>query len=139
MKIWVVRNQASAIIRDGAKALDVFFKKPRWIEHKGCRLEDNDLARYNTYKSVDEGGGTYTYYQWLPKGTGPPYELFPTPFAKIFGYGDSGNKDNDDFVEHVWNKVCEHFGTKDIRKFKDSEEAQIEDFLLEIELSVKLV
>lgn len=136
MKIWVTRQSASSILFGGLERLSIWFRKPTYYYEL---ITENDRDTPFGDLSIDQ----YPYYKkigWCQEKSGTMWTGSDTnlSFGKIFGYGDGENKE---IAEYVWIKLCEHFNNEKFDNWDIAENSglvKVEDFLLEIDLDIKL-
>lgn len=134
MKIWVTRNSANEILFGGLERLQIWFRKPKYYseiiteKYRDTAFGDLTIDQYPYYRKIG----------WEQNSTLWTGENSFLSFGKIFGYSDG---ENSELAKYVWSKLCDHFNNKlfDTWDIMDrSGETKIEDFLLEIDLDMKL-
>lgn len=81
----------------------------------------------------DLNGRGYSSWEAVNSGIGP------VSFGKVFGYADQDDAGQNELARFVWGKLCDHFGTADLREFKDTEFISRQNFLLQIDLSIRMI
>lgn len=136
MKIWVTRNSASNIQGGGLERLFVWFRKPVWIWEWRNPSEDSlpfgeDLSDLNGRRIA----------KWAVRQSGTCWIESPISFGKLFGYDDRKSEGENEIAQHVWEQLTQHFKEETFEKWPEVEkrgEARIQDFLLELEIDMKL-
>jgi hypothetical protein len=115
----------------GLERLNVHFSKPVYLielitEH------DRDIP----FGWHDESRGFYKNYGWTAAHNALP----SLSVGKWLGYCEEDNPEKE-LTVFIWQKLCEHFLNEDFLKWEELESAgkvKIEDFLLEIDLDVRI-
>lgn len=131
MKIWVTRRSASSIMFGGLERLNVHFSKPVYLVEPFSE-RDRDLP----FGYYDQSHGFYKRYGWTAEHNSLP----SLSVGKWVGYNDDDNPERE-LAMFIWQKLCEHFLNEDFLKWEELEnsgKAKIEDFLLEIDLDVRI-
>lgn len=135
MKIWITRQSAFSIQCGGLERLFVWFRKPKWVWEWRDIPSDScpfgDLSDLNGRRIA----------KWEPMESGITWIDRSFSFGKMFGYADRKEENENEIASFVWNKLKEHFKNEDFDKWDEVEkrgDAKIEDFLLEIDLDIKM-
>jgi hypothetical protein len=132
MIIWVTRRSASSIMFGGLERLNVHFSKPVWLIEP-LNERDRDIPFGCRY---DESRGFYKTYGWTNE-----HNSLPTlSVGKWLGYSEDDNPEKE-LTIFIWEKLREHFLYEDFLNWEDVEKqgrCKIEDFLLEIEISLSI-
>lgn len=132
MKVWITRDTAGSVMAGGLERLHVNFSKPVYLLEVYTDKERDTPWGYETYSH-----GYYRTHGWRTNGKLGNLTL---SFGKWLGYSDIGDE-HQEIAIYVWHKLEEHFLNEPFRNWDEIERAgkvKIEDFLLEIDLSITL-
>lgn len=136
MEIWVTRQTAFGIQCGGLERLQVWFRKPVWVE------EWKDQASYNLPFGHESELNGARIAKWEVREGGSCWIETPISFGKLFGYDDRKEESENEIARFVWSKLEEHFGNSDFDQWheyeKEHPECHMRNFLLEIDLNVKI-
>jgi len=135
MKIWITRQTAFGIQCGGLERLFVWFRKPRWVS-EWRPYEKDDIP----FGDLSDLNGRLIS-QWEAPSSGNNWITHSLSFGKMFGYNDSDNEDENIIASYVWKELENHFKNKPFKEWHQMEkddEVKREDFLLEIDLDIKL-
>lgn len=127
MKIWITRLCAGALISGGLDGVQVWFKKPIW--RTTWRTPDEDQMPWPPDMS-DLNGRAYSSWEASRSGTGP------VSFGKMFGFNDRKCKSEDDLSLMIWDRLCTHFGTQELRDWKESSTMGRALFIIELDIQL---
>lgn len=137
MKIWVTRSTAFSIQCGGLERLQVWFRKPEYIETWNLSGMPPDMP----FDDPTEKAGIRTSSGWQVRESGNMWITESYSFGKMFGYCDRGNSE-DEISEYVWNKLNEHFGNTPFNEWHEyerkHEECCVRRFLIELEIEVNI-
>lgn len=127
IKIWIVRRGAMSIQFGGLERLFVHFTKPEFV-YKKYTKRDRDTP----FGEITEMEGLYAQYGWIE----PNQKLWLPSLSvgKWLGY-------ENEVSDFIWHKLKEHFHNEPIdnwKKLEDEGKSNIEDFLLEMEISISI-
>lgn len=147
MKIWVTRQSASSLHSGGLERCQVWWKKPYYTYYSLDTLEvQSDKIPWGIDPKTGLGefgwqNNPYIDHINVVKSTGY------VSFGEFFGYGNkTEDKYNYNYVEgladYVWDELHKHFNNTSfphgwLEQEKEGK-SKIEDFILEIDLTVKL-
>jgi len=128
-RIWLTYESAGALHAGGLERVSVWFEKPDYYYMKNTKdWEDQDLPF--GYETGQREGCQQPVGWWgslIGRG-----EKNSVSFGKVFGYGDG-------FASMVWDKLCKHFDSDNLRIWSDIEKegkALPENFCLEVYLNI---
>lgn len=128
LKIWIVRNSAFSIQCGGLERLFVYFTKPVYVFSKPMTSKQRDTP----FGDILESEGMYDKYGWIEPNKKTWVERVSV--GNWIGY-------ENDISEYIWEKLKEHFHYEPFENWhileKDGK-SNIEDFLLELQVSVSL-
>ena len=131
IKIWITYDVAGGLHSRGLQSCDVWFTKPEYHFIDISEINEDDMPfgnRFGDKESIQDRVGWCSYL-----GGNRREETKCISFGRVFGYGS-------EFSHEVWMKLCEHFGSDNLREWSNLEKAGIvhpEKFLLEYMLDVK--
>lgn len=136
MKIWITRRSAFSIQCGGLERLNVWFRKPSWVN------EWRDRASYDLPFGQESELNGARISEWEVRCDNSSGIARSMSFGKLFGYNDRESEGENSLAEFVWHKVCEHFDQANFDKWHELENSgndkyQISKFLLEIDLDIK--
>lgn len=127
LKAWVVRNSAFSIQCGGLERLFFHFSKPTYHFEK---LSEKD--RDSPFADISIQEGLFRRIGWLSHNE--KTWIRPLSVGNLIGYENPVS-------DFIWGKLCEHFKNKPFDEWHELEnrgECKIEDFILEIDLSVSI-
>lgn len=130
MKIWITRDTASSIMFGGLERLQVWFVKPEFFI-KVLTEKDRDLP----FGFIGKDEGYYCKYGWYAT---QKFRVSELSFGNWLGYGEG---EHGEIAKYVWEKLEEHFHNKPFEDWDELEKQDLckqEDFLLELEIDIKL-
>lgn len=131
MKVWITRDSAGSLHAGGLDRVQLWFTKP---EYHVKRITKDDMENMPWFYAESQGLGDIG---WRP-GYSTREETRALNFAKVFGYSDRVNKQENKIADYVWDKLGEHFnGTSFPNGWQDEEKAGRSnqwDFLLELDV-----
>ncbi|MEK6829071.1 MAG: hypothetical protein AABY15_03010 [Nanoarchaeota archaeon] len=126
LKIWITFPSAGSLHGGGLERCQVWFTKPAYMFIKTERdWEDQDLP-FGNDNGQREGVQRWGWHVINSRG-----EHGSVSFGKTFGYESK-------LALHVWNKLCEFFGSEELREWTIIEREQnktTDKFCLEVDLS----
>jgi hypothetical protein len=134
MKIWITRDSTGSIHSGGLERLRVWFTKPVFY-FNNLTLEECETLPFG-YPDGRDGFGRIGW-----RAEGHKTIISDLSFGKLFGYGSElENGHVPGLAEYVWSKLNEHYGNTKFPtewyKYEKDGFCKIEDFLLEIDLSI---
>lgn len=84
----------------------------------------------------DSEGGCFAKVGWYVDSRNSVGVSQSLSFGKVFGYCDEENA-NKELADYVWQKLCDHFHNRPFDEW-DKVNVNQEDFLLEIDLEIKI-
>lgn len=137
MKIWITRRSAFSIQCGGLERLNVWFRKPVWVE-EWCSRASYDLP----FSKESELNGA-RIANWEVRRDNSSGISHATSFGKLFGYDDRPDESENELAKYVWKKLSEHFDNLDFDKWHELERSgeekyQIDKFFLEIDINIKI-
>lgn len=130
MKLWITRDSALSIQFGGLERLQVWFVKPDFLVKV---LTDKE--RDTPFGDIGEDEGYYAKYGWYGN---EKFGIHHLSFGNWLGYGEG---ENGEIANYVWEKLREHFHYS---PFEDWDKVEREglckqsDFLLELEIELKM-
>ncbi len=128
LTIWVVRNSAFSIQCGGLERLFIHFTKPTYVFSKPMTSKQRDTP----FGDISEKEGLYDKYGWI--------EQYEKTWVKRVSVGNFIGYENE-VSEYIWKKLKEHFHNEPFENWHIVEKegrSNIEDFLLELKVSVSL-
>lgn len=125
IKIWVTFPSAGSLHAGGLERCQVWFTKPRYLfikDERDWEDQDSPFDDGNQRVGVQRWGWQFVHFRG---------ESTPVSFGKVFGYDSK-------LSLYVWGKLCEFFGSENLREWSTIEEQQkktADKFCLEIDLS----
>lgn len=141
MKIWVTRQSTGSLHSGGLERCEVWFVQPvyKYYDTRPVNVQANEVPwGINPMEGLGKWG-------WDFPNPKPGFCNYSVSFGKFFGYGSWDGKCNghvDGLAEYVWAKLNEHYGNTEFPhgwyEYEKAGKCRQEDFLLEIELDVKM-
>jgi hypothetical protein len=128
LRIWIIRNSAFSIQCGGLERLFVCFTKPVYVFSKPMTSKQRDTP----FGDILESEGLYDKYGWI--------EPSEKTWVKRVSVGNWIGYENE-VSEYIWEKLKEHFHYEPFENWHILEKegkSNIEDFLLELQVSVSL-
>ena len=128
LTVWVVRNSAFSIQCGGLERLFVYFTKPIYVFAKPMTSKERD----SPFGYIYESEGLYLKYGWIESNR--KMWVQPVSVGNWIGYENEISK-------YIWEKLSEHFHNEPFEDWHIVEKegrSNIEDFILELQLSVSL-
>lgn len=127
IKVWIVRSSAISVQIGGLERIFVHFTKPEYVFVKYTE-KDRDTP----FGEITEKEGLYSRYGWIE----PNRKLWVNHLSvgKWIGY-------ENELSDFIWKKLKEHFHNEPIDNWHTLEKegkSNIEDFLIEMEISISI-
>jgi hypothetical protein len=135
MKIWITRSSAFSIQCGGLERLFVWFRKPVWV------AEWRDASSYDSPFDDPTDLVGKRVANWEVRESNSSWISTSLSFGKMFGYGDRKEEGENEIAKYVWSKLEEHFKNEPFDDWHEVEkrgDAKKQDFILEIEINIKL-
>ena len=128
IKAWVTRSSAFSIQCGGLERLFIHFTKPTYVLEK---LEERD--RDTPFGYIPESEGLFKRHGWLNVDPRKHW-VKSSSVGQFLGYDNPVS-------DYIWGELKNHFNNEPFETWHDLEKTgnfKIEDFLLELDLEIKI-